>query len=170
MKKKIVRKGKKDIKSGTTPHWSAFGEKRWGATQLYALLDEFKKDVEEGIVVSIEQFRAKKEIRRTTWHRIRERNPFFDNGLEIIKDKIYSKRLELVYYQDHNPIMLKDLSQYSEDHYKATRRAANDDHELRKEIAEIKIKLQSGDEGKNFEVNLYLDGKRINDPDKEGEG
>ena len=167
MKKKIVRKGKQDIKSGAI-HWSAFDERVWGPTKLQALLDEFKQEVLTGTILSIEQFRGRKGIDPHEWQKLTKKYPFFEKGLRIIKDLIYGKRLELVYYEDKNSLMLKDLARYSEDHYAHTRRSVGDDHELRKDLAEIKIKLQTGDTDKSFEVNLYLDGKRINDPDKEG--
>ncbi len=160
-----MTKRKEAIKK-TELHWSAFDEKIWGPTKLRALLDELKNEVEQGNVVSLERFKGQKRIDPHHWQKLIDQHPFFAQGIRIIKNIIYGKREQLVYDENKNSLMLKDLARYSEEHYQDVRRPVRDDHELKKDIEEIKIKLQAGDSNKSFEVNLFLDGKRIKDVDK----
>ena len=165
MKKKIVRKGKKVIKSGTH-HWTAFDERINGPTKLAALMDEFIEDVLSGRVITISQFRAKKRFNKRHWHSMMDTYPNFRESMDVIRDAIYGKRHEMVAYDGAPPSLLKDCYRYSnedvEQDFNILERAKEADHERKQDLEEIKKKVQAGDSDKSFEVNLYLDGKRIN--------
>lgn len=163
MKKKTDRKVKEEKKEKGR-HWSAFDEPLWGPTCLQNLLDEAYDAIQEGRCLSLADFRKEKKMSWFWWKRLEKKNPFFRDGVAVLKDFIYSKRIEAALADPGaEMILMKGLNNYDLDgiaqkreekwfDLKMSRKMATFQHGLSKDLSTHNAQLKKNEETQPLEL------------------
>ena len=135
-------KTKKENKKGHL-HWSAFDEPINGPSKARSVLDLLLFEVEHGTLLSLRDFQKNHSISRSQWQSFCKKYPFFCDGIDIIKEGIYGKRLNMVAFDNAPVALMRQLSHYSEEHHEFNQKRRRQEDEFKKELQELENKHKS---------------------------